>query len=57
LDFGWNDRGLNRIVAILKPENTRSIKLLEKLGFKFDRNIQLPGFEHKDALYVIDRLN
>ena len=33
--------GLSRVVAITSPENDRSAKLLEKLGFKFERMITL----------------
>jgi RimJ/RimL family protein N-acetyltransferase len=36
--------GLSRIVAILSPDNHRSAKLLEKLGFRFDSTVRLiPG--------------
>ena len=34
---GRDDLGLNRIVAIVSPDNERSIKLLGKLGLKFER--------------------
>jgi len=33
LDLGFMDLGLNRIEAVVIPENIPSIKLLEKLGF------------------------
>jgi RimJ/RimL family protein N-acetyltransferase len=36
--------GLSRIVAILSPDNHRSAKLLEKLGFRLDSTVRLkPG--------------
>lgn len=35
--------GLRRIVAITSPDNQSSIKLLQKLGMKFERNMTLPG--------------
>ena len=37
LDYGQRGLGLGRIVAIVAPENYRSIKLLEKLGFQFEQ--------------------
>lgn len=33
LDLGFNKMELNRIEAVVMPENSASIKLLEKLGF------------------------
>lgn len=41
LAYGKNTLGLKRIVAIVSPGNERSIKLLEKLGFKFEQRVQL----------------
>jgi len=39
--FGRGVLGLNRIVAITSLENDRSVRLLEKLGFKFEEKITL----------------
>lgn len=41
LAYGKNTLGLERIVAIVSPGNDRSIKLLEKLGLRFEQNVQL----------------
>lgn len=41
LAYGTNVRQLKRIVAITVPENVRSIGLLKKLGFSYERDIQL----------------
>jgi RimJ/RimL family protein N-acetyltransferase len=35
--------GLKRILAIVDPDNPSSIKLLEKLGFQFQRMVRMPG--------------
>lgn len=35
--------GLNQLAAITVPYNEPSIKLLEKLGLKFDKTVSLPG--------------
>ena len=34
IDFGFKEMELNRIEAVIMPENTASINLLEKLGFR-----------------------
>jgi RimJ/RimL family protein N-acetyltransferase len=38
-----SDLGLKRVVAITTVANSRSIRLLEKLGFRYEKNIRIPG--------------
>jgi len=44
---------LDTLQAITAPENPASIRLLENLGFKFDRMITLPGFTGESRLFVL----
>jgi RimJ/RimL family protein N-acetyltransferase len=41
LDLAHRALGLERIVAITSQDNVRSIRLLEKLGLAFERNIRM----------------
>jgi RimJ/RimL family protein N-acetyltransferase len=41
IEYGRTALGLDRIVAITDPDNDRSIRLLEKLGFSFERMVRL----------------
>lgn len=41
LVHGRRDHGLKRIAAITDPENDRSIRLLEKLGFRYVETLRL----------------
>ena len=43
---------LQRLVAITSPENHRSIKLLEKLGFTFERLIRLTATAPESKLFA-----
>ncbi len=52
IDYGLNQLRLPRIVAITDPSNTASIRLLEKLGLRFDRMVHLPGHEGESRLFV-----
>ena len=45
--------GLVRLVAITDEANMRSIRLLEKLGFRFDKKVALNGDSDEVALYVL----
>jgi RimJ/RimL family protein N-acetyltransferase len=39
--YGKSALGVNRIVAVTTPDNHNSIKVLEKLGFKFEQMVML----------------
>ncbi len=51
-DHGREKLGLAAICAIVLPENTRSVKLLEKLGMKMEKTIVYPGTNEELSLYV-----
>ena len=44
--------GLTRIVAITSPDNEGSIRLLEKLGLKFERMLRLPKDDDETMLFA-----
>jgi RimJ/RimL family protein N-acetyltransferase len=44
--------GLKRIVAITSPDNYGSIRVLEKIGLRFDRMVRLPGDTEEIRLFV-----
>ena len=41
-DYAYEELKLKKIVAIVNPDNTSSIKLLSKLGLEFERMIRFP---------------
>ena len=46
--------GLDRVTAIVSPENVASIGLIEKLGLSLAERMRPPGEEHDVLLYAID---
>ncbi len=52
--YAQNTLKLNRIVAITTPDNMKSIKLLGKLGFYFDRMVRLSAEGAESNLFVLD---
>ncbi len=50
--YGLQTLQLKRLVAIAKPENLASLRVMEKTGMQYDKNIQLYGFEW--AFYTIN---
>jgi RimJ/RimL family protein N-acetyltransferase len=48
--------GLPRIVALIDPANAASIRVAEKLGFRYERDAMLPGYDHPDRLYALQHI-
>jgi RimJ/RimL family protein N-acetyltransferase len=46
-----DDLGITTLTAIVSPNNTASIGLIEKLGLKFERGITMPGEDDVISLY------
>jgi len=51
MDYGRAVLGLKRIVGVTAPENEISIRLLEKLGLRFEKKIHLPGYGAESLLF------
>jgi ribosomal-protein-alanine N-acetyltransferase len=51
-DYATVILGLKRLVAIVSPANQLSIRLLEKLGFRYERPVTLPGDDEEISLYA-----
>lgn len=54
VDHGRTILQLPRIVALTAPDNTGSIRVLEKLGFRFDRMVQWMNAERGSRLFVLE---
>jgi RimJ/RimL family protein N-acetyltransferase len=52
LAHGRRDHGLKRIAAITDPENDRSIRLLEKLGFRYVETLRLAAEGPESRLFM-----
>jgi ribosomal-protein-alanine N-acetyltransferase len=46
-----NELGVQTILAIVQPDNTRSIQLLEKLKFQYERDFSFPGSTENLSVY------
>jgi [ribosomal protein S5]-alanine N-acetyltransferase len=54
LEFAQRSCSLTRVVAIALPENARSLRLLERLGFAFERRLTMPGATEEVLLLARD---
>jgi [ribosomal protein S5]-alanine N-acetyltransferase len=55
LEFGWNVVGLKRVVAITDPANEPSNRVLEKLGFVFEKMVRIAVDDIDLNLYALDK--
>ena len=46
--------GLSRVLAIASLQNESSVRLLRRLGFRFDSELQMPGEAHPVGLFVCE---
>lgn len=53
---GWEVLGLKRVLAIVSADNHGSVRLLEKLGFRFERMIRLADDAEDIRLFALERL-
>jgi [ribosomal protein S5]-alanine N-acetyltransferase len=54
LHYGRTDLGLKRIVAITNPDNAGSIRVLEKMGMRFERMITMSEGEPEIQLLATE---
>jgi RimJ/RimL family protein N-acetyltransferase len=52
MNYAKNDLKLSRLFAFTIPQNKPSIKLLEKMGFQFDKKFMIPGEEEELLLFI-----
>lgn len=45
LDYGLNKLGLHQIIALVYPQNSPSIKVIEKIGMKYEREAEYWGIK------------
>ena len=53
-DYGFDVLGLTRLVALIDPGNVRSIRVAERIGMQYEKDVMLEGYSHPDRLYVIE---
>jgi ribosomal-protein-alanine N-acetyltransferase len=51
IDYAAASLALNRLIAIISPENAASIGLIGKLGFEFERMQRMPDTDHDVCIY------
>ena len=55
-DHAINVLGLTRLIALIDPDNTASIRVAEKIGMQYEKEAVLPGYDHPDLVYALGSL-
>lgn len=54
-DYAFETLRLRRLIAIIDPANTASIRVAEKIGMHYESEVMFEGYDHPDHVYVIER--
>jgi RimJ/RimL family protein N-acetyltransferase len=52
-DWALGERGLNRLISLIQHENLRSVRVAEKLGERYERDVEVRG--KPTGLYSLER--
>ena len=44
---------LPRLIALIDPANTASLRVASKIGMRYEKDAMLPGYTHPDHLYAL----
>ncbi len=54
-DYAFQTLNVQRLIALIDPENTASIRVAEKLGMVYEKDVMFPGYTHPDRVYALAR--
>jgi len=52
-DYAFNVLRLERLIAMIDPSNIASIRVAEKIGMHYEKEVMFEGYTHPDHVYVI----
>src|SRR5262245_8773416 len=52
-DYAFTTLGIKRLIAVIDPSNVASIRVAEKIGMQYEKDVMLEGYTHPDHVYVI----
>ena len=52
-DWALSERGVTRLISLIRPGNDRSVRVAEKLGERYERDVEVRGLPTR--LYALER--
>lgn len=56
-DYAFDMLFVSRLISLVDPQNTVSIRVVKKLGMRYEKDVMLSGYDHADHLYSMHREN
>lgn len=53
-DYAFNTLDLSRLISMIDPQNVSSIRVVEKLGMHYEKDVMFEGYTHPDRVYAIE---
>jgi RimJ/RimL family protein N-acetyltransferase len=54
LEYGFGSLKLGRIIAMADTDNEPSVRLLERLGFVYEREVRMPEDDHDISMFAVE---
>lgn len=54
-DYAFTSLRLERLIAIIDPSNSASIRVATKIGMKYEQEVMFEGYTHPDHIYAVNR--
>lgn len=54
-DYAFQTLQISRLIALIDPANTASVRVAAKIGMRYEQEALLPGYTHPDHVYVVTR--
>jgi ribosomal-protein-alanine N-acetyltransferase len=51
-DYAFNTLNHSRLISMIDPENAASIRVAEKLGMSYEKDVTFDGYTHPDRVYA-----
>ena len=51
-DHAFSGLNIPRLIAMIDPGNVASIRVAEKAGFRYEKDVMLEGYTHPDHVYL-----
>ncbi len=56
-DYAFETLGMRRLIAMIDPHNSASIRVAIKAGMKYESDVMFDGYDHPDHVYAIEQSN
>jgi len=53
-DHAFNQLRLSKLIAMIDPANIASVRVAEKIGLRYERDVIFEGYDHPDHVYSLD---